>query len=295
MLPVCPSLVSPRPQRRVGLPAMAVLWAGSHLLVLLVLLLLLALLARPAQAQVYASAPADDEAAPLVLSNFASDDTPRLLIDAPPSPPAGLSASTPPAPLSTPASPAADESPTALAAARRPPDVPAALLPWFRHVGQEQALPVSLLLAVAAAESGFNPRARSPKGAQGLMQLMPGTARELGVRQVWSVGDNLRGGASYLRGLLQRFSGDLSLALAAYNAGEGAVQRAGNRIPEYDETRLYVPKVMAWQRHYARHDARHDARPVTIPPTKSAPSLKKSPSSLKTTTASADAPRIRTP
>ncbi len=290
MLPVCPSLVSPRPQRRVGLPAVAVLRASTALLALSA-----ALLALPAHAQVYASAPADDEAAPLVLSNFASNDTPRLLIDAPPSPPVAVSASAPATSLATPASPAADESRTDLAAARRAPDVPAALLPWFRHVGREQALPVSLLLAVAAAESGFNPRARSPKGAQGLMQLMPGTARELGVRQVWSVGDNLRGGASYLRSLLQRFSGDLSLALAAYNAGEGAVQRAGNRIPAFDETRLYVPKVMAWQRHYASHDARQDARPATVTPTKSAPSLKKSPSPLKTTTASADAPRIRTP
>jgi hypothetical protein len=135
------------------------------------------------------------------------------------------------------------------------------------------------------------------------MQLMPATARELGVRQVWSVGDNLRGGASYLRGLLQRFSGDLSLALAAYNAGEGAVQRAGNRIPDYEETRLYVPKVMALQRLYAHHDA----RPAAPAPTRSANvanvanvskvarPTKSSTPMLKTVSASADSARIPTP
>ncbi|MDP4300539.1 lytic transglycosylase domain-containing protein [Leptothrix discophora] len=239
MLSLRPFPVSSRLQRRRALgPALLACVAGWT--------------AAPAHAQVYASAPADDAAAPLVLSNFASEDTPRLLIDAPPAAPKA----TPPADATLPATAPLDTTAPAAPRIAGAPGVPAGLLPWFQHVGREHALPVSLLLAVAAVESGFNPRARSPKGAQGLMQLMPDTARQLGVRQVWSVGDNLRGGASYLRALLQRFSGDLPLALAAYNAGEGAVQRAGNRIPDFEETRLYVPKVMAWQRHYA---ARHDA------------------------------------
>ncbi|WP_242615363.1 lytic transglycosylase domain-containing protein [Sphaerotilus mobilis] len=239
------------------------------------------LLTLPLQAQVYASAPGDDLAAPLVLSNFASDDTPTLLIDAPAVAPV-VAPRAAAAGTTSPATPLPD--PVDAGMSVRAPGVPAGLLPWFQHVGREQAVPVSLLLAVAAAESGFNPRARSPKGAQGLMQLMPGTARQLGVRQVWSVGDNLRGGASYLRALLQRFSGDLPLALAAYNAGEGAVQRAGNRIPDYEETRLYVPKVLAWQRHYQHHD---------VP--KATLASKKSRPLLKTATAAADSPRIRTP
>ncbi len=267
MLPVCPSLVNRRPQGRDALRAL-----GSGLVIGCLLALPL-----QARAQVYASAPADDEAAPLVLSNFASEDTPRLVIDAPP---AVAPATNRPAHLPTNPPGAVDAVNAAPISFTRAPGVPDALLPWFRHIGREQALPVSLLLAVAAAESGFNPRARSPKGAQGLMQLMPATARELGVRQVWSVGDNLRGGASYLRALLQRFSGDLSLALAAYNAGEGAVQRAGNRIPDFEETRQYVPKVMAYQRLYAHHDARPAKTSLTA---------------LKTTTASADAARIPTP
>ncbi|MGY0194547.1 lytic transglycosylase domain-containing protein [Leptothrix sp. BB-4] len=236
-----------------------------------------ALLALPAGAQVYASAQADDEAAPLVLSNFASDDTPRLLIDVP----AAVTAVTPPATAVAAGSPApASAEPIEPPRISVAPGVPATLLPWFQHVGREHALPASLLMAVAAVESGFNPRARSPKGAQGLMQLMPATARQLGVRQVWAIGDNLRGGASYLRALLQRYAGDLALALAAYNAGEGAVQRAGNRIPDIEETRLYVPKVIAWQRQYAAHDAQRPPAPAKA---------------LRTAAASADPPGTRTP
>lgn len=279
MLSVCPSRVPARPPRGGVRPPLLILAVAG-------------LLAGPVRAQVYASAPGDDMGEPLVLSNFASEQTPQLLIDAPPPAPRTAGAAAEPRTIdprmieARTADPRTPDTPTIV----RAPGVPDGLLPWFRHVGREQALPVSLLLAVAAAESGFNPRARSPKGAQGLMQLMPATAREMGVRQVWSVGDNLRGGASYLRGLLQRFSGDLSLALAAYNAGEGAVQRAGNRIPDFEETRQYVPKVMAYQRHYAQHDAaKHDAAKHDTRPAKS------SMTALKTAAASADAARIPTP
>jgi hypothetical protein len=95
----------------------------------------------------------------------------------------------------------------------------------------------------AAAESGFDPRAVSPKGALGLMQLMPGTARELGVSDPFDPAQSVRGGARYLRRLLDRFGGRLDLALAAYNAGPGAVEEHGG-VPPYRETREYVRKVI---------------------------------------------------
>ncbi|WP_018410431.1 lytic transglycosylase domain-containing protein [Methyloversatilis thermotolerans] len=101
-----------------------------------------------------------------------------------------------------------------------------------------------LLHAVIRAESAYNPNALSPKGAAGLMQLMPATARRYGVTDRFDPDQNVLGGALYLRDLLARFNGELELALAAYNAGEGAVQKYGNQIPPYDETRRYVPRVL---------------------------------------------------
>jgi soluble lytic murein transglycosylase-like protein len=102
----------------------------------------------------------------------------------------------------------------------------------------------ALLAAVAKTESGFNPRAQSGVGAKGLMQLMDATARGLGVKDSFDPAQSLDGGARFLSGLLKQFKGDVRLALAAYNAGPGAVQKYGG-IPPYQETQRYVPKVLA--------------------------------------------------
>ncbi len=107
------------------------------------------------------------------------------------------------------------------------------------------AVPQALLLAVMHAESAFNPQARSPVGAIGLMQVMPATGRRYGVeRNLIEPSINIDVGARYLRDLLDLFGGSRELALAAYNAGEGAVLKYGRRIPPYPETRAYVPKVL---------------------------------------------------
>jgi soluble lytic murein transglycosylase-like protein len=108
-----------------------------------------------------------------------------------------------------------------------------------------QNLRPDLVRAVIQVESGFNQFALSNKGAMGLMQLMPSTARELGVRNAYDPVQNIRGGTEYLRQLLDKFGGDEALALAAYNAGAGAVARHGDAIPPYRETREYVEKIRA--------------------------------------------------
>jgi soluble lytic murein transglycosylase-like protein len=101
-----------------------------------------------------------------------------------------------------------------------------------------------LVRAVIVVESGFNPRAVSKKGAVGLMQLQPATARRYGVKDIYDPDQNIRAGAHYLSDLLTRFNSNLELALAAYNAGEEAVERYGRHVPPYAETRSYVPNVM---------------------------------------------------
>jgi len=111
-------------------------------------------------------------------------------------------------------------------------------------------LEAALIHAVISAESGYNPFARSRKGAAGLMQLMPETARRYGVKNRLDPAQNISGGARYLRDLIRLFNNDVQLAVAAYNAGENAVVRAGNRIPPYQETMTYVPRVMTYYRKY---------------------------------------------
>lgn len=109
----------------------------------------------------------------------------------------------------------------------------------------------ALLRAVIHAESAFNPLALSNKGAQGLMQLMPGTAGDLGVADAFDAEQNIRGGARYLAQLLKAFNGDARLATAAYNAGPGAVQKYGG-VPPYDETRVYVERVATLRDRYQK-------------------------------------------
>jgi len=105
------------------------------------------------------------------------------------------------------------------------------------------SLDPKLVLALIEAESNFDPKARSPKQAQGLMQLIPQTAERFGVRDPWDVKQNLHGGMAYLRWLLDHFNGDVKLALAGYNAGEKAVERHGG-IPPYAETQSYVTRIL---------------------------------------------------
>lgn len=100
-----------------------------------------------------------------------------------------------------------------------------------------------LVRAVVQVESGFNQWAKSPKGAMGLMQLMPATVREFGVRDAYNASENLRGGVAYLKQLLDRYSNNEVLALAAYNAGPGAVDKHGQTVPPYKETQDYVKKI----------------------------------------------------
>lgn len=121
--------------------------------------------------------------------------------------------------------------------------------PQFRAAARRTGVDDAYLRAIAHAESGFDAAAVSPKGAMGVMQLMPATARELGVREPMSAPQSIEGGARYLRQLIRRYRGDLVLATAAYNAGIGVVARHGG-VPPYRETRAYLDKVRALYPRY---------------------------------------------
>jgi soluble lytic murein transglycosylase-like protein len=114
----------------------------------------------------------------------------------------------------------------------------------IEKVAVTAAVEPNLLRAVIVVESGFNSRAVSKKGAVGLMQLMPATATRFGVSNRYDPMQNIRGGAAYLKFLMDRFGHDVRLALAAYNAGEEAVDRNGGQIPPFSETMAYVPRVL---------------------------------------------------
>lgn len=118
------------------------------------------------------------------------------------------------------------------------------------EVSRAYGLESALLHAVISVESSYNPKAVSKKGAIGLMQLMPQTAKRYGVIDALDPMQNLSGGAQYLRDLLRMFNNNVSLALAAYNAGEQAVVKYDNRIPPYRETQRYVPRVLDFYRRY---------------------------------------------
>jgi len=128
------------------------------------------------------------------------------------------------------------------------------------HAARTQRIAPELLYAVIAVESGHIVRAVSPRGAQGLMQLMPATARAYGVTDPFDPKQNITAGAQHLRHLLDQFGQDTALALAAYNAGAAAVVRYRNRIPPFAETASYVPRVM---RHFSQLQA---ASAEPIPP-----------------------------
>jgi soluble lytic murein transglycosylase-like protein len=190
--------------------------------------LLVALCATPAaHAQIY-SGRAEDGG--IVLSNFRSAATDELTVAAPADPA--------PLPVPTPAA-------APLPSLPRQAQGPERFGTLIHRIAREAEVSPQLLHAVIAVESGFDVRAVSHKGALGLMQLMPQTAQRFGVRDPFDPAQNIAGGAAYLKSLLDLFGGNVHLALAAYNAGEAAVIRAGYRIPPFAETRAYVPRVLA--------------------------------------------------
>jgi soluble lytic murein transglycosylase-like protein len=145
-----------------------------------------------------------------------------------------------------------------------PPHAPEALVRFVQLVAPEYKLEPHLVLAIMHTESNFDPNAVSPKDARGLMQLIPGTAARFGVRNIMDPVQNIRGGMAYLRWLMARFEGDITLATAAYNAGEGAVERYRG-VPPYAETRLYVLKIragVAGQRFHAFDAAAAEPSPL---------------------------------
>lgn len=119
------------------------------------------------------------------------------------------------------------------------------LTPLIEHYARMHNVTPELVAAVVSIESGFNASAVSPKGARGAMQLMPATAAHYGVTNPEDPAQNIDAGVRHLKDLLSRHQGNVALALAAYNAGQGAVAKHGSRIPPYRETMLYVPAVLS--------------------------------------------------
>ncbi len=164
------------------------------------------------------------------LSNVPTDESYQVLVAAPPAP----------------AMPAESGPPQTAAA---PSDKTQFDL-LISKAAQTYGVDGALLHAVITVESKYNPKAVSHKGAIGMMQLMPKTGTQYGVSDLYDPAQNIDAGARYLRDLLALFKGDLNLTLAAYNAGEAAVAKYGNRIPPYRETSAYVPRVLNFYRKY---------------------------------------------
>lgn len=118
--------------------------------------------------------------------------------------------------------------------------------PLIQKAAAKHNVPVELICGVILQESGGNARAKSHAGARGLMQLMPATARRFGVGNSYDPKQNINGGTKYLRWLMDRFNGEIELVLAGYNAGEGNVEKYGNKIPPFRETQNYVPAVLGY-------------------------------------------------
>jgi hypothetical protein len=133
----------------------------------------------------------------------------------------------------------------------------------IRQNGSRHGVDPYLIFLVMEQESHFNPRVVSPKGARGLMQLMPGTGARFGVRRPFDPAQNISGGTRYLRQLLDRFKGRVDLVLASYNAGEGAVIKYGHRVPPYRETRNYVKNI---SKRYKRSKSPVKSTPSAPPP-----------------------------
>jgi soluble lytic murein transglycosylase-like protein len=125
---------------------------------------------------------------------------------------------------------------------------------WMARAATKYKIPLPLVRAVVHAESNFDRFAVSSKGASGLMQLMPGTAREMYVRDIFDVKDNIDGGVRYLRVLANEFGGQMEKIIAAYNAGPDAVHRFDDNVPPYEETQTYVRKVLALYYKYKEQE-----------------------------------------
>ncbi len=173
--------------------------------------------------QIYAGTSAESGA--VVLSSFATSEASLLLVPAPPAP----------APVQA----------AAASVQGSAPRISADLHRIIDSAASRSAVSPQLIRAVIGAESNYEPRAVSSRGAIGLMQLLPDTARRFGAQDPFDPAQNVSAGAAYLKWLMAFFGDDLELVLAGYNAGEQAVVRAGRKIPPFAETRAYVKKVMA--------------------------------------------------
>lgn len=151
--------------------------------------------------------------------------------------------------LKTPARPAPPKTGAPVMPSDRSPERYTRYSEWIRQAATLYQIPEQLVRAVIKCESDYDPRALSPVGAIGLMQLMPETALRMQVRDPWDPRENIFGGTRYLRVLANMFNGDLELTIAGYNAGEGAVSRYGG-IPPYAETQAYVVNVVSYYRRY---------------------------------------------